>query len=152
MSTPSKTIRTLFACVLILLGVVLVLLEITGLAADLVSKIGLALIVAGVMTVFHELVLRKTEIEDTVASLKQSLVPQIEGVSETVFPVKEELSRLNEMAGELNDKLSLLTPEILESFHRARTTANPDDLLLARTAEDIYDNLRPAFDALSDAW
>lgn len=151
MSSPSKTIRTLFAFVIILLGIILVMLPLEGTAGTLISKIGLALIVAGVMTVFHEIVLRRTEIEDTVTALKESLLPQLQGVSATVAPIKEQLSGLNEMAENFNDKLALLTPEVIESFHRVKTEAEPDDLLLARTADAIYDSLRPAFDSLSDA-
>jgi len=54
-------IRLLFSLLLIPVGAVLILLEIKGRAGSLLSNMGLALIVAGVVSSFHEVVLRRLE-------------------------------------------------------------------------------------------
>lgn len=62
---PNKVIRLLFAAFLIPIGAVLILLDTPGTVGDLVSKMGLALIVAGIVSSFHELIMRPLEADET---------------------------------------------------------------------------------------
>jgi hypothetical protein len=67
--------RILFSILLIPIGAVLVLIE----AGTLASSIGLALIVAGVVSTFHEGVLRRLEEEDSTSAIVDGVV---EGLKE----------------------------------------------------------------------
>lgn len=59
--TGKQIIRLLFSILLIPIGAVLILLNVQGAAGDLLSKLGLALIVAGVVSTFREGVIRRLE-------------------------------------------------------------------------------------------
>ncbi len=61
----SQTVRVLIAIVLILAGIILLLIPYSGVMSDLVSKIGLALVVAGTVSLFHEVILKRLEGEET---------------------------------------------------------------------------------------
>jgi hypothetical protein len=60
MST-NKVLRVVFSILLIFVGAVLILLGVTGTVGNLLSNIGLALIVAGIVAVFEETVLSRLE-------------------------------------------------------------------------------------------
>ncbi|MCP4113559.1 MAG: hypothetical protein GY749_49885, partial [Desulfobacteraceae bacterium] len=59
--TGNQTNRLLFSILLIPIGAVMILLETQGTTGDLLSKLGLAFIVAGVVSTFHEGIIRRLE-------------------------------------------------------------------------------------------
>jgi len=59
--TGNQTNRLLFSILLIPIGAVMILLSTQGTAGDLLSKLGLAFIVAGVVSTFHEGIIRRLE-------------------------------------------------------------------------------------------
>ena len=59
--TTNKVLRIVFSILLIFVGAVLILLGVTGTIGGLLSNIGLALIVAGIVAVFEETVLSRLE-------------------------------------------------------------------------------------------
>jgi hypothetical protein len=59
--TLNKVLRVVFSVLLIFIGAVLILLGITGTIGNLLSNVGLALIVAGIVAVFEETVISRLE-------------------------------------------------------------------------------------------
>jgi hypothetical protein len=70
---PSKTIRVLLAVLLLPIGAVLVLLAGADRSGQLVSSLGVSLMVAGLVSVFREAFLSGSETKDTVAQIAREL-------------------------------------------------------------------------------
>jgi hypothetical protein len=65
----NQTIRLLFSILLIPIGAVFILLHMNGVVGDLFSNVGLAFIVAGIVSTFHEAVIRRLEGDETACNV-----------------------------------------------------------------------------------
>lgn len=73
----NQKIRVLFSLLLIPTGSVMILLNIGGASGNLISNVGLALIVAGVVSSFHEIVLRRLEGDETAENVADKVHDKI---------------------------------------------------------------------------
>ena len=75
--TGNNKIRLLFSLLLIPTGAVMILLNLGGASGNLISNIGLALMVAGVVSTFHESVLRRLEGDETAQLIAETVHERI---------------------------------------------------------------------------
>lgn len=113
--SQSKIIRLLVSTLLIPLGAVLILLNISGNPGLIITKIGLSLLITGFVSTFHELVIKKSEIKET---------------SKQVSEIVEERLRKSPIH---TNGIKLLTENRrgFDGYYDWITATNPQDLFFA---------------------
>jgi hypothetical protein len=83
-----KMLRLMFSLFLIPLGAVFILIQASGILGDLISKLGLALIVAGVVSAFREVAILRLESEETSEKIANIVYNQLQECPPTTMGIR----------------------------------------------------------------